>query len=274
MIRRFLCLAGCVAVLGCLATPVEAAPLEYLEFYVLNTNGGQPGLGTIERINNTGTTRTVVADISPSPFSSMTVWQGFATDGQYFYLLNSDAGDPGYSGDIDRINLDGTGRTNIADIAPSLYGGMPSWKGFAADGDHFYLLNTDGGGTFAGEIESLNKVAPIGPRVDVIDISGGGLPVNYSVIGHWQGFATDGEYFYLLNTGGGQPWKGRIERISMDGSGSRQLILDLQADTNPLFSDMENWRGFAVRVIPEPSTFLIWALGLLGLTWWGGRRRK
>ena len=27
-------------------------------------------------------------------------------------------------------------------------------------------------------------------------------------------------------------------------------------------------------VIPEPSTFLIWALGLLGLAWYARRRRK
>ena len=29
----------------------------------------------------------------------------------------------------------------------------------------------------------------------------------------------------------------------------------------------------AAEVIPEPSTFLIWSLGLLGLAWYGRRRR-
>jgi hypothetical protein len=33
-------------------------------------------------------------------------------------------------------------------------------------------------------------------------------------------------------------------------------------------------RGIALRTVPEPSTFLIWTLGVLGLTLFGWRRRK
>ena len=32
--------------------------------------------------------------------------------------------------------------------------------------------------------------------------------------------------------------------------------------------------GAAPSVIPEPSTCLIWSLGLLGLAWYTGRRRS
>jgi hypothetical protein len=39
-------------------------------------------------------------------------------------------------------------------------------------------------------------------------------------------------------------------------------------------TDLSDFLAASTTVIPEPSTFLIWSLGLIGLAWFGRRRRK
>jgi hypothetical protein len=54
------------------------------------------------------------------------------------------------------------------------------------------------------------------------------------------------------------------------------LSIDIDDTVGIGSTDRTRYIGLAyelVRVIPEPSTFLIWSLGLLGLAWCARRRR-
>jgi len=59
--------------------------------------------------------------------------------------------------------------------------------------------------------------------------------------------------------------------VSSDGAGQIRLVADIQTGIL-LFNGMRVAEVQAV-IIPEPSTFLIWSLGLLGLAWRARRRR-
>jgi len=263
MTVRITSLVAGTVLLGILAAPSHATPF----FHFLNTEAASSSAfaGRIDGVDAAGTTRTTsLADIAPSPFRNIAAWKGFATDGKYYYLLNTDGGSA-YRGHIDRVNLDGTGRTPIADIEPSPFSNVRDWKGFATDGFHFYLLNTENPGGFGGQIDRINMDGT--GRVKFADVA----PSPFNSIASWKGFATDGLHFYYLNTDGGSGYLGQIDRTDMDGTNRVQV-----ADVDPsLFSNIGAWKGFAVpSVIPEPSTFLIWALGVLGLGWYGWQRRR
>ncbi len=237
-----------VWLLSCTSGFAAAMP----EFFVLNTEGGPSFRGNIDRIDPTGSTRTNILDVEPFPFTNIGDWIGFATDGEHYYFLNTDGGGA-FPGRIDRVNLDGTGRTTVADVAPSEFNSINDWRGFATDGDFFYFLNTDGGGDFLGQIDRVNFDGT--GRTTVADVS----PTPFSNILDWEGFATDGEFFYFLNTGGGGAFPGRIDRLAMDGTG-RMETLDVAPS---LFNSIGDWRGFAaasVAPIPEPSGCLVFCL--------------
>ena len=198
-------------------------------FYFLNTESGgatypsgdhgAPTGGTyhgrIDRVALDGTTREWVADLDPSLFATMNAWKGFATDGVYFYFLNTESsgtypmGDHGapasgtYLGRIDRVPLDGSTREWFADIDPMLFNAIETWKGLATDGVYFYLLNTESTGTYPAG----NLGAPTG--------------------------GTD---------------RGRIDRVSMDGT-TREWYADVDPSA---FNAIETWRGFSA--VPYQST--------------------
>ena len=244
----------------------STAPDPEPTFYFLNTEGSNPGLGNIDSLNFDGTVRTNLLDVDPTPFGSVQDWKGFATDGDYYYFLNTN-GNATYQGNIDRVNLDGTGRTTVVDIAPSPFTAIDAWRGFATDGEFFYLLQTGQTNPNLGRIDRINLDGT--GRTTLMDID----PSPYGAIEAWQGLATDGEFFYLLQTGQGNPNLGRIDRINMDGTG-RITLLDVDPTT---FGAIENWRGFAAAVpsaaVPEPATMIALFAAITGL---GGyvRRRK
>ena len=67
-------------------------------------------------------------DVDPSLLNDIENWKGFATDGNYFFVLNTiESG-----GEIDRISFDGTTHETIVDLDPSLFGSIQHWQGFAA----------------------------------------------------------------------------------------------------------------------------------------------
>ena len=234
--------------------------------------------GQIDRIETSPVlSRTQVGDVEPSEFSNISDWKGFASDDHYFYYLNtfgSTSGAPSTRGRIDRTDLDGTNRViGIADIDPSPYAAVEAWRGFATDGEFFYLLNTNGGGGVLGRVERIN-LDGTGPRVTLFDID----PSLFNDIENWKGLATDGNYFFVLNTieSGGE-----IDRISFDGT-TRETIVDLDP---VLFGSIQHWQGFAAvtpqtpetpetPVVPEPSTLVLAVSGLFGIGRLGWQRRK
>jgi hypothetical protein len=264
--RRTLWAIPIAALLGlCLASASYALPT----FYLLNTeNTSQPFRGQIDQVDVTGpatASRTAgIADVDPSPFSNILDWKGFATDNNYFYFLNTNGGGA-FPGRIDRTNLDGTGRTQVADLDPSVFTDIEEFQGFAADNQYFYLLNTEAPDTGGndGQIWRVNKDGT--NPLQILDVE----PAPFSNINDWKGFATDGQSFYFLNTNGGAAFLGRIDMTTMSGTARMQVV-----DIDPsLYGVVEHWRGFAAYVIiPEPATFIIWSLGLLGLI--GCRRRR
>jgi len=54
--------------------------------------------------------------------------------------------------------------------------------------------------------------------------------------------------------------------------GTRTTEVDLADGGTLRFAHLDFFTS-PIPPIPEPSTFLIWALGLLGLGWFGWRRR-
>ena len=152
-------------------------------FYYLNTDGGGAWPGRIDRTAMDGSGRTPVADIDPSEFDDIEDWNGFATDGNFFYLLNT-GGTGAVHGQIDRVNLDGSGRTKIADLDPTYYGAIEQWLGFATDGQFFYLLNTEAGNDdFRGRIDRINMDGTGRTKIGDID------PDPFGVVEQWLGFA-------------------------------------------------------------------------------------
>jgi len=256
MKRQITHVAAGIVLLGVLASQANAVPY----YYFLNTEGSNPGLGRIDSVKSDGTGRTTLLDVDPTPFGSIENWRGFATDGQYYYFLNTNGGTPN-RGRIDRLNLDGTGRTTLLDLDPSVFGAIEAFRGFATDGRYYYLLQTGQGNPNLGRVERINLDGT--GRTTLVDID----PSPFGAIEAWHGFATDGYYFYLLQTGQSNPNLGRIDRINMDGTG-RTTLLDV--DPTP-FGAIENWRGFAVDPIPEPATMVALFAAVTGL---GGYVRK
>lgn len=232
-----------------LAAPQAGA----VTFNVLNTESAGDFAGRIESFSDTDPTRTVLADVEPSSFGNIGDWKGFATDGAFFYYLNTNGGNL-FPGRIDRTDRDGTNRTTIADLDPSVFNDIEDWLGFATDGQYFYLLNTEGASGTNGIRGRVDRVDLDGTnRVTLFDIE----PDPFSNIAAWKGFATDGRYFYLLNTDGGAGFLGRIDRIDFDGT-NRTTVMDI--DPSP-YGAIEQWKGFAAELaIPEPIT-----AGLLSL---------
>jgi MYXO-CTERM domain-containing protein len=83
----------------------------------------------------------------------------------------------------------------------------------------------------------------------------------------------------LLATTSGDVWV----PVILEGAvplGARSLELQLNASrssgtgTNVSFDNFSATLVGVTGVIPEPSTFIIWSLGLLGLAWYGRRRRR
>ena len=110
--------------LAFIATPAHAV------FYFLDTST-TAGRGEIYQTQEDGSGKTLVGDLDPSPFGAIEAWHGFATDGDFFYLLQTGHGNPNL-GRVDRINMDGTGRTTIVDVDPSPFGAIENYHGFAA----------------------------------------------------------------------------------------------------------------------------------------------
>ncbi len=223
----------------CLAAPLQAAGL-----YLLNTDGDTAHLGRIDRLNVDGDpgSRTTVADVDPSPFSSMGAWRGFATDGRYFYYVNTSSGS--MEGQIERTNLDGSNRTVVVPAAASQFSNHSDWQGFATDGRHFYYLNTENSGAGGGQIDRTNMDGS--NRVTVADIA----PSIYNSIASWKGFATDGRSFYVLNTEGTPDYAGRIDRLDMNGANRVTGVYDVDPDP---FGSIDSWRGFAMGPAYKPQ---------------------
>lgn len=285
MCKRSVFVLGCVVLVGLMSAPAFALPHQ---FYLLNVTGGNPWGGRIEGVSIDGTTRTqhllgggVWLDIEPpadpaspypTPYSNINDWHGFATaDAETFYVLNTQ--NLSWNGRIEKFTLPDMTRSTVFTLADALgddFGDANDWQGLATDGKYFYLLNTNGS---QPNLAKVFKVAMDGSSYEeLFDLS----PGIYNSIGDWHGFATDSQWFYVLNTNGGSHWTGRVERISMDGS-TREALFDLSGSSNipggamDLYGNMGVWQGFAIPAIPEPATLSLLGLGALGVL---RRRRK
>lgn len=259
MRRRWLCAAACGVVLALAAGQGWATPY----FYFLNTNGGATFKGDIDVIDRADGTRSKALEGDDNPFGSIQSWRAFATDGVYYYVLNTN-GSGDWLGKVERFNRDGTGRTEICDLSPGAYNNIGVWRGFATDGDYFYLLNTNGGEPWKGRIDRVNLDGT--GRTEILDFSPGPLDEAQD----WHGFATDGEYFYFLNTDGPGDERGQIDRVAMDGTGWTKLD---DIEPSP-FNNIQDWQGFAVDPVPEPGTLSLFALGVVAALGRLRRRRR
>ena len=212
--------------------PPTATTATDANFYLLGNTKDTSALGDVYHVQGSTGGKTIFSDFIP-PFTTtgMFYWRGFATDGDFFYVLNTSAG----NGTIDRVPLDGSTKTVIADIDPTLFGQVENWEGFAADNNYFYLLST--ASSTLGDIARINKDGS-GPKVTIIPGANNPVPG----IASCKGFGCDGSYFYFLNTDGAEPAKGTIYRTNMDGAGL-VTIRDLSPD---LFGNLQWYDGFAV----------------------------
>ena len=238
MTRRTVCLIVCMGCIVCLGGLAQGAG-----FYVLNNNGGAAFLGQINRVNVDGGGREQVADVDPSPFSNIADRRGFATDGKYFYYLNTTNAST-IHGQIERTDLSGGNRTVVVPSSASPYSNVQVWKGLATDGKHLYILNTGGGNPYGGYIDRFNMDGT--GKTRAADVA----PTPFGSISAWKGFATDGKHFYYLNTNGGVAEIGQIDQTKMNGGARTATGLDL--DPTP-FSSMTSWQGFAMAPAYKPA---------------------
>ena len=192
--------------------------------------------------NNRGLVPCVLAAVVMAVFISMAT---SAAQAQTFYLLNTEAAtNSAFNGQIDQVDIGmPTTRTpGVADVAPSEFSSIGSWKGFATDNINYYFFNTDGGAAFLGRIDSTDLAGTSRTQVH----SAATMQTIFANAGQnasdFKGFASDGRKFYFLNTDGAGAAAGEVYSLDLDAMGGLNLEFDLAPSP---FSSISAWKGFA-----------------------------
>ncbi len=177
----------------------------------------------------------------------------------------------------DGATLGGTGALDAAvDVQPGGHVGPGASTGSLEIGnlsmsvDSFFDVEI--GGTNAGaEVDGYDQLIVSG------DVALGGATLNLSLLGGYP--PAVGGVFYLLVNDDDDPITGKFTfngNLLDEGDevqlGSTGFLATYQADS--LTGALSGGNDFALTAVPEPSTFLLSTLGLLGLAFVGRRRKR
>jgi uncharacterized repeat protein (TIGR03803 family) len=250
--------------------------------YGMTANGGPVGVnsGTIFSINTNGTGFGSLHVFNywdgDSPYGSLTL------SGSTLYGMAAGGGSLSGMGNIFSTNANGTGFQNLY-----------SFSGI--DGDNPQGDLTLSGSTLYGMTE--NGGAGLGGKGNIFSINANGTGFKNLYIFN----GTDGKYpygdltlsapaLYGMTEKGGRSGDGNIFSINTDGTGFQELHSFNGADGLEPFSSLtlsgSTLYGMTLRggshgdgvvfslTVPEPSTFVLLAAGVIGLLVYGWRRRR